>query len=180
MHQCAIFPRADIGIQIIKRLQAQDTLGVEGVGISDKLRRVRNTQATRTQCHRRARRRAAPGLCIAFRRIQACRPARGITGGDFDLALAFQEGFKACQPTCWHAWRATTLARAGQHQFARLRCGMEEIRCHATNARFRRGQAKTRAHRAAHPGAGFGCLRPDVFFQRAQDHAIKMLQTRFQ
>jgi len=57
---------------------------------------------------------------------------------------------------------------------------MEEIRSHAANARFRRRQAETRAHGPAHPRPGFGCLRPDVFLKRAQDHTIKTLQPRFQ
>ena len=40
MHQRAIFPRADIRIQFIKRAQAQDARGVKGVRVGDQLRRV--------------------------------------------------------------------------------------------------------------------------------------------
>ena len=163
-----------------ERLQLEDPLGEDRVGVATQGLDAGDAEAVRPQRQRRLRFGAAArpiggGAVERLGEREIARAAR-LGGGVCGLA---GDGGDALEKARSDGRRAAALARAADDRFARAERGDEIVRGLA-DAPFRRRQAERGAHRAVEEGVGLGGRRPDGLVEPGDEREVEGEQPRFE
>ena len=176
------FPRTDVALDRLERLQAEDVFGVDRVGVASQGLDAGDAQAPADEARPED---AAPAFARArlFRLIERAREGEielaALLGVRNRLRACAGRGGEALQKTRGDGRLAAALLRPAQDRLARPERS-DEIMRRLADAPLWRGETERGAHRPVEKGVGLDSRRPDRFVEARQQHAIEAEQARLE